>query len=413
MRGTGCSGGAFDLFGLPVGLRRLRRGADRGVATVGPAPQGRHGRDLLLGLLAARRGGHRSPGPGRHHAAEPHRRPVLDRLSRAGSTTTGSPRAGSPQRVVGRRAGAAGRPALGGGGDRHRGHDLPGQPAPARAGREPRVAREPRTWPGRRRCSTSARPRCGPRTSRCPCSWSARSRTKRWDPSGPPSITALRPGQERLRHDDERDPHRLARSRHDLALAGVPRHLRRGPRAEPEPDPHRARARSCTRTLTAGRSPWRPPPCASRPSPRSRRREPPSPRRTRASGCSSTTAAAASAPEPCSPPTKPGFSPWPPAGTTVRVPPRSRGIPRHAAPARLRPPSSFRPDPAVRPADDLPSSGNAVGRPAALRLDDRPRGERGRLRDPGLHQGDDDRRPGQPRPAARGRRRPPPTCRSP
>ena len=94
------------------------------------------------------------------------------------------------------------------------------------------------------------------------------------------------------------------------------------------------------------------------------------------------------------------------------LPPRSRGLPRHDGDARLRHgllPARPRRTPGGRPA----ASGRPVGRPAALRLDGRPGGERGRLRDPGLHQGDDDRRSGQPRTCCSGRRRPRPTCRSP
>ncbi len=48
--------------------------------------------------------------------------------------------------------------------------------------------------------------------------------------------------QGRLRHHDERHPHRLARSRHDFALARVPRSLRRRPRADTVADPRRAGA---------------------------------------------------------------------------------------------------------------------------------------------------------------------------
>ncbi len=129
-----------------VGLRRLRRGADGGGATLGPAPQGRDGRDLLFGLLAARGGGHGPPGPGRHHAAEPHRRPVLHRVSRWDLQRRVRRQLGGAARL-GRAACTGGRPAVGGGRDRHGGHDLSGEPAPARTGPEPRIAREPRPGP--------------------------------------------------------------------------------------------------------------------------------------------------------------------------------------------------------------------------------------------------------------------------
>ena len=170
----------------PVGLRRLRRGADRGVAAVGPAPQGRHGRDLLLGLLPAGRRRHQASGPGRRHATQPHRRPVLDRLSRRYLQRRVRRELGLPARG-GRGAGAAGRPALGAGGDRDRGHDLPGQPAPARAGREPRLAREPGPGPD----AVALRPALARGVglahhgARLPGRRAAR--TNRSVPSGPPS----------------------------------------------------------------------------------------------------------------------------------------------------------------------------------------------------------------------------------
>ena len=47
MRGTGCSGGAFDYFEPLQGARRLRRHRDRRAPAVGRAPQGRDGRRLL------------------------------------------------------------------------------------------------------------------------------------------------------------------------------------------------------------------------------------------------------------------------------------------------------------------------------------------------------------------------------
>ena len=177
-----------------LGLRRLRRRPDRRRAALGAQPQGRHGRDLLFGVLPARGGGHRPAGPGRHHAAQPDRRPVLDRLPRRDLQRRLRRQLDRPARV--------------------------GRPARARRaanrGRRPRSPRATRpVWPtsactcrprassrssaptsaGRRRCSTSARRPCGPRTSRCPCSWSAPSRTSRSVRSGPrssPRCTATR-----------------------------------------------------------------------------------------------------------------------------------------------------------------------------------------------------------------------------
>ena len=141
-------------------LRRLRHRPDRRRPTLGAQPQGRHGRHLLLGVLPAGRGRHRSAGPGGHHAAQPDRRPLLDRLSRAGSTTTGSPPLDrrSASRTPRRR---------------------PGRPAVGQRPRSPRATR--RAWPtsasicrprassrwsaptsgAPRRCSTHARRRLG------------------------------------------------------------------------------------------------------------------------------------------------------------------------------------------------------------------------------------------------------------
>ena len=44
MRGSGCSGGAFDLFDYPTTYDGVRRGRDRGRAELGQGRQGRHGR---------------------------------------------------------------------------------------------------------------------------------------------------------------------------------------------------------------------------------------------------------------------------------------------------------------------------------------------------------------------------------
>ena len=65
---------------LPVGLRRLRHRPDRRGPTMGAAPQGGSGGDLVLGALPVPRGGDRPAGPGRHRPLEPDRRPLLDRV---------------------------------------------------------------------------------------------------------------------------------------------------------------------------------------------------------------------------------------------------------------------------------------------------------------------------------------------
>ena len=191
MRGTGCSGGAFDLFGLPSDYD----GYDV-VQTVGAQPwvlqpQGGHGRDLLLGVLPVRGGRHRPARPGRHHAAQPHRRPLLDRLPRRDLQRRLRRQLGRPAHL-GRPAGArqGGQPwataeiATGR-------QDLPGQPASPSC--RPRASSRwsAPTSAGRPRCSTRARRRCGPPTSRCPCSWSAPLEDEQMGPQWPALITAL------------------------------------------------------------------------------------------------------------------------------------------------------------------------------------------------------------------------------
>ena len=73
VRGSGCSGGAFDLFETLQAPRRLRRGGDDRSAAVGR--QGRHGRDLLPGDHADVRRRDPAPAPRRDVAALDQRRP--------------------------------------------------------------------------------------------------------------------------------------------------------------------------------------------------------------------------------------------------------------------------------------------------------------------------------------------------
>ena len=93
-----------------------------------------------------------------------------------------------------------------------------------------------------------------------------------------------------------------------------------------------------------------------------------------------------------------GFATWPPAGTvtpTASGPGHAAGGPRSEAST-----ASFRPDPAVRPADDLASSANAWAAQPPYDWTTGPRGQRHRLRDAGVHQRDDHRRSRQPQPDA-------------
>ena len=118
MRGTGCSGGAFDLFGYPSDYDAYD--AIEIVAHQDWVANHKvgHGRHQLLGSVGAPLGRDRPAGPGRHRPDEPDRRPVLDRLprrhlqrrlrrrmDRPSASTTPRPAA----TLVGGSAGAAGR----------------------------------------------------------------------------------------------------------------------------------------------------------------------------------------------------------------------------------------------------------------------------------------------------------------
>ena len=318
-----------------------------------------------------------------------------------------------PARLGRRSRRPAGRPAVGGGRDRHGRQDLPGQPAPPPAGRRassrwsaPTSAGHPALFDQRSPDGVGlAHQGAGVPGRRPP------------GRAGGPAVARPhhRPArrQARLRDHDERHPHRLARSRHDLALAGIPRPLRRRPGADGVPDAGRAGTRRCTR-----RSPGAP---RSAPvpavrfterafgAPRPRR---PSPRRTRGCGCSSTTAAAASGRARSQPTYEAGFSSWPPAGSAVHYRPRVRTA-RCTDRARRRAPStaSFRPDPSVRPADDLAASANAWAAQPPYDWTTVPAANGIAFETPAFTTRDHHRRAGQPEPHARSRRRPSPTCR--
>ena len=174
----GVLGGCLRPLRAAVGLRRLRHDPDRRRPAVGPAPQGGHGRHLLLGDLAVRGGGHRPP----DLAAITPLSSTDDLFSTGypgGIYNTGFAGSWIAQRIVDAQAAPQGRATLGHGRDRHRGHDVPRQPGPAPRSPEARLVGGAQPEPGARRCSTNARRRCGPPTSRCPCSWWARSRTSR------------------------------------------------------------------------------------------------------------------------------------------------------------------------------------------------------------------------------------------
>ena len=149
-------------------------------------------------------------------------------------------------------------------------------------------------------------------------------------------------------------------------------------------------------SLTDGAKSVAPPPCASRPSPRWPPHRRPSRKGIPAYGCSSTTAAAASGPGPCSPPTRQGSrrgrrrAPSR-ASPSVRAAPSPRGPrPRRPPPPSGRIPPPARPTTCPAPPTCGPPSRPTTGRPSRLRT--------GSVRDARLPHGDHDRRTRQPQP---------------
>ena len=137
MRGTGCSGGAFDLFGLPSDYD----GYDV-VQTVGAQPWVLHHKVGMVGisysgfsqLVVA------GTDPPDLAAITP-LSPTDDLYSTGypgGIYNNGFAAGWIRAAGLGRRARAAGRPDVGRGRDRRRGHDVPGRPAPPSPGAEPR-----------------------------------------------------------------------------------------------------------------------------------------------------------------------------------------------------------------------------------------------------------------------------------
>ena len=268
---------------------------------------------------------------------------------------------------------------MGGGGDRRGGHDLSGQPAPARTGPEPRIAREPQPGPD----AVAVRPALAPVWAShitVPVFLVGALEDEEVGPQWPALVTALERDKNVYvtmmngTHTDSLGPDTISRWLEflDLYVAG----------RVPSPSP----------TLTAlapvlyahaderGEVRRAAPPCASRPSPRSPRRRPPSRSRIRASGCSSTTAAAASGPGPCSPPTRPGSRRGRPPGTIMRFALGARRHPHHGAPAHVvhrRLPARSRRPPAPTTCPPPPTRGPpsrpTTGRPSRLRTGSRSR----------------------------------------
>ena len=146
MRGTGCSGGAFDLFGLPSDYD----GYDV-VQTVGAQPWVLNHKVGMVGisysgfsqLVVA------GTDPPDLAAITP-LSPTDDLYSTGypgGIYNDGFAAGWTAGRVSDAEPAPGGRPTVGGGRDRHGRQDLPGQPAPAPAGPEPRVPCQPRPRP--------------------------------------------------------------------------------------------------------------------------------------------------------------------------------------------------------------------------------------------------------------------------
>ena len=113
MRGSGCSGGAFDLFGLPTTYDGYDAVETVARAELGQGRQGRHGRHLVLRHHAAVHGRHAAAAPGGDRADVGHRR-HLHGTGYPGGIFNSGLRADVDQGAHGRRqARARGRPAVG------------------------------------------------------------------------------------------------------------------------------------------------------------------------------------------------------------------------------------------------------------------------------------------------------------
>ena len=357
MRGTGCSGGAFDLFGLPSDYD----GYDV-VQTVGAQPWVLHHKVGMVGISYSGISQFVVAGtdPPDLAAIAP-LSPTDDLFSTgypAGSTTTASPPAGSPQRVLGRPRRTRRRSAVGDGRDRHRRHDLPGQPdaciprpRASTSWSSPSLARTPALF-----------------DQRSPVVWASHIKVpvfmvgaledEQVGPQWPALIDALHAPRTEVyatmingTHADSRGPDTISRWLQflDIYVAGggarpLPHARRPGP--HPVLEPYRR-----GRLVTGPRRALHHGPFGDTGHGRLRGARPtgPGPLRQRRSRSRTRSPAA----RPMRPDSRPGRPPAPsptaPWGRTARSD-------RHAAATTT---ASFRPNPAVRPADDLPASANA------------------------------------------------------
>ena len=357
MRGTGCSGGAFDLFGLPSDYD----GYDV-VQTVGAQPWVLHHKVGMVGIsysgfsqlvvagtdppdlaaitpLSPTDDLYSTGYPGGIYNDGFAASWVAQRVSDAQAAPQGGGSTGPPPRSP---------PATG-----------PAWPTNASTCRPRASSRSSaRTSAARRLSSTSARRPPGPRTSRSPSSWSARSRTSRSGPQWPALVDALHGDQNVYvtmmngTHTDSLGPDTISRWLEFLDLYVADR----VPTASPTLD---ALAPTLYSGLTGG-APSAPVPAVRftngafgrRGEGRLRQR------RTPGCGCSSTTAAGPSARGRSSRPTTPGSRPGrPPAPWCTSVSGQTARCTRPRSPGTST--VSFRPDPAARPSDDLAASANA------------------------------------------------------
>ena len=240
MRGTGCSGGAFDFFEPLQSLDGVRRDRDDRPPTVGARSQGRDDGHLLRRDQPAVHGAARSARPRGDLTAVDDRRDRDDALSRRRSSTPASRSRGRSS--ARRRPSPPGRTAVSRGRtSRSRGrHDVRGQPGAARRGGRPdaedRGQRALRP-DGRR----SARPDHvrqqdqGAGVHGLPVGGRADGRTL------PRSRPALHRHDAEVVHLHQRRAHRLARSGHLRPLVRLPGAVRRPPGADRERGGHPGR----------------------------------------------------------------------------------------------------------------------------------------------------------------------------
>ena len=355
MRGTGCSGGAFDLFGLPSDYD----GYDV-VQTVGAQPWVLNHKVGMVGISYS--GFSQLVVAG----TDPPDLAAITPLSPTDDLySTGYPGGiyndGFAASWVAQRVSDA-RPAPGGGQpwaigrDRHGRQDLPGQPAPPSAGAEPRLAGQPEPRPdaGAVRPALADRMGLAHQGARL---HGRRAQDEQVGPQWPALITALHGDKDVYvtmmngTHTDSLGPDTISRWLEFLDLYVADR----VPTASPTLD---ALAPTLYSSLTGG--------APSAPVPAIRFTTEPSVAAARAAFAAQDprvrvlfdNGGGNLGPGALQPTYEAGFSAWPPAGTVVHYGLGPDGTLQTGAPPASST-ASFRPTPAVRPADDLAASANA------------------------------------------------------